>query len=82
MDKDYNYNPWSDQYKIDEYEWWLTFHRNDHYAFPGPSLGYYSDRAQWRQNGYKLGAFEDEHCDDDRYYDRDCYWDDSYFDWN
>lgn len=79
---DYKYSPWTDQYKRDEYEWWLIFHRNDHYAFPGPSLGYYSDRAQWRQNGYKLGAFEDEHCDDDRYYDRDCYWGDSYFAWN
>lgn len=82
LDKDYSYDPWVDQYGMEEYDWWVIYHRNDHYAFPGPSLGYYSDRAQWRQNGYKLGAFEDKHCDDDRYYDRDCYWDDSYFAWN
>ena len=76
LDKDYNYNPWSDQYKRDEYEWWLTFYRNDHYAFPGPSLGYYSDRQEgWL--AYKPNAF-DEYKKYDEYHD----WQDRYFDWS
>lgn len=54
---------WDDQYKRDEYDWWLTFYRNDHYAFPGPSLGYYSDRVEGRQ-AYVSGAFEDARYDE------------------
>ena len=60
---DYKYSPWSDQYGIDDYHWWVTYHREDHYAFPGPSLGYYHDRAEGRQ-AYVSGAFEDARYDE------------------
>ena len=58
MDEEANYNPWDDQYGMDDYYWWVTYHREDHYAFPGPSLGYYHDRAEGRQ-AYVSDAFED-----------------------
>ena len=27
LDKDYNYNPWDDQYGMDDYYWWVPYHR-------------------------------------------------------
>lgn len=46
-----------------DYYWWLEYHYPDHYAFPGPSLGYYHDRCEGRQ-AYAPGAFEDAHYDE------------------
>ena len=63
MDEEANYNPWDDQYGMDDYYWWVTYHREDHYAFPGPSLGYYHDRVEGRQ-AYVPDAFEDAHYDE------------------
>ena len=76
LDKDYSYGPWVDQYGMEEYDWWVIYHREDHYAFPGPSLGYYHDRQEgWL--AYKPNAF-DKYKNYDEYHD----WQDRYFDWS
>ena len=76
LDKDYGYVPWVDQYGMEDYDWWVTYHHDDHYAFPGPSLGYYHDRQEGRL-AYKPNAF-DEYKNYDEYHD----WENRYFDWS
>ncbi len=81
---DYKYSPWSDQYGMDDYYWWLEYHYIDHYAHPVPSEGYYDDRIKGRL-AYKPGAFEDARYDeaydyrDDYDYDYASKWEDDLY---